>query len=259
MRPTAGRVLYLALDRPEQIKRSFQRMVSEEDREVLRDRLVVWRGPLPPEVKLTEPETLAAWARREGATHVIVDSYKDLASKLSDEAVASTINDTMQVCIAEGIGWVAVHHNRKANSANPHPKELADIYGSTFLTAGLGSVISIYGEPGDELVEAKHVKQPAESFGTFGIKHDHTKGHSVLTEPPKHGKVAERHEAIVKLLRIEPGRAYTAVEMAALLPPGSDGKQVGDKTIKTDMKTVAGTSLNVVQVAESPLAWCWKD
>ena len=42
-----GRVLYIAGDRPRQAQRSFRRMVSEKDANVLRERLVVWKGPPP--------------------------------------------------------------------------------------------------------------------------------------------------------------------------------------------------------------------
>ena len=41
------RVLYLAMDRPPQIARALRRLVQPEDEEILRDRLVVWAGPLP--------------------------------------------------------------------------------------------------------------------------------------------------------------------------------------------------------------------
>ncbi len=41
------RTLYLACDRPSQIARVMRRSVSEADRAVLDDRLLVWRGPPP--------------------------------------------------------------------------------------------------------------------------------------------------------------------------------------------------------------------
>ncbi len=43
----AGKVLYLALDRPKQAARSLRRMVTEANREVLRDKLTVWQGQVP--------------------------------------------------------------------------------------------------------------------------------------------------------------------------------------------------------------------
>jgi hypothetical protein len=217
VRPERGRVLYLAMDRPEQIRRSFQRMVTEQDRPVLAERIVFWRGRLPFTVT-DDPTRMASFAREHGATHIIADSYKDMIPKLTDEELASKLNDAVQECIVEGIGWTGVHHNRKANASNPHPKELADIYGSTFLTAGLGSVISLYGEPGGELVEAKHLKQPAETFGTFGIRHDHETGHSELTDDRPEVKTAERGKVkshdLLEALRKQPDEWFDVILLA---------------------------------------------
>ena len=217
--PTTGRVLYLAMDRPLQIARAWRRMVSEEDREQLDARIVVWRGPLP--FSLTKnPRALASWARDEhGATDIFVDSYKDLAPDLSNEATGASINEAVQECLAEGIGWVGLHHHRKGNSDNPTPKNLEDVYGSNWLTAGLGSVLGLGGKPGADVVEAKHLKQPAESLGTFGIRHDHARGHSEMADAPpartdgRHARKADRHEAIVKLLRGEPDKDWTLKEL----------------------------------------------
>ena len=41
------RVLYLALDRPRQAARSMRRMVSEADRKLLEEGVVVWAGRAP--------------------------------------------------------------------------------------------------------------------------------------------------------------------------------------------------------------------
>jgi replicative DNA helicase len=212
VRRERGKVLYLAMDRPEQIRRSFRRMVTEADRLLLAERLVLWRGPLPFSV-VHEPERMAAFAHGLGATHVVVDSYKDLAPKMSDEEAGSQINNAVQECIVEGINWTGVHHNRKANASNPHPKELSDVYGSNWLTAGLGSIISLYGEAGASVVEAKHIKQPAESFGIFGIKHDHTIGHSELTDERPEGSASrgqDKADEIIKVLRDNPDKAFDA-------------------------------------------------
>ena len=42
--PSSQAVLYIAADRPEQARRSFARMVGEEDRAALKERLIVWGG-----------------------------------------------------------------------------------------------------------------------------------------------------------------------------------------------------------------------
>jgi hypothetical protein len=77
-------------------------------------------------------------------TYVIVDSYQDLAPDLSSESTGARINEAVQECLAEGIQWAGLHHNRKAQSDN---KELSYMYGSNWLTAGLGSVLGLRGAP----------------------------------------------------------------------------------------------------------------
>src|SRR5665213_2057492 len=69
------RVLYLACDRPAQVRRSFRRMVAEDDRAQLDDRLVIWEGPLPFDLA-AEPDALLALVRRFGCVAVILDSLK---------------------------------------------------------------------------------------------------------------------------------------------------------------------------------------
>ena len=57
----AQRVLYLAMDRPRQIARSFRRMVTADDEATIADRLVVWPGPPPVDLaRNTELLTLMA-------------------------------------------------------------------------------------------------------------------------------------------------------------------------------------------------------
>src|SRR4028118_169857 len=52
---TNAKVLYLAMDRPLQALQSMKRMVSEKDRRVLDELLVVWTGPLPFNVPARAP------------------------------------------------------------------------------------------------------------------------------------------------------------------------------------------------------------
>jgi len=43
-------------------------------------------------------------------------------------------------------------------------------------------VLLLWGEPGDLVVELKHLKQPAEEVGPFTIIHDHARGISIISE-----------------------------------------------------------------------------
>jgi replicative DNA helicase len=169
------RVLYLALDRPRQAARSMRRMVSEEDRRKLEAKLVVWEGALPFDL-VRDPDRLLALARDHDAGTVVIDSLKDVAASLSDETTAQAINRAMQLCVASGVEVLALHHQRKGQADNKKPRMLADVYGSRWLTAGCGSVVVLWGEAGDPIVELTHLKQPADEVGPLTLLHDNQAG-----------------------------------------------------------------------------------
>jgi replicative DNA helicase len=176
-----GRVLYIAADRPAQAARSFRRMVSPDDREVLDERLVVWRGPLPFSV-VDEPASLARFAENHAVGAVIVDSLKDLAPALGKDEVGGGVNLAFQEVLARGIELAALHHQKKEQAGQAPPKKLADVYGSRWLTAGMGSVVLLWGNPGDLIVEFSHLKQPADEVGPFKLLHDHDRGETRIVE-----------------------------------------------------------------------------
>jgi hypothetical protein len=142
-----GRVLYLAMDRPAQVRRGMRRMVNPDMAPVLAKRLEVRKGPLAVNVA-TEKHTryLADLCRSEGFTTVVVDSVKDVAPRLSDDEVASYYNLARQEALAAGIEWIELHHDRKANKDGRAAATLDDVYGSRHLTAGAGSVIGLFGD-----------------------------------------------------------------------------------------------------------------
>ena len=172
---TEGLALYIAADRPRQIARSLRRMVSDDHAELLRQRLRFWAGPLPFDI-VREPQRLASMAQTIGANTLVIDSLKDIASPLSSDEVGAGVNRALGTAVATGIEVVAIHHSRKATAENRKPTTLADVYGSTWVTSGAGSVISLWGEPGDPLVELTHLKQPADDVGPLELEHDHQRG-----------------------------------------------------------------------------------
>jgi hypothetical protein len=87
-----------------------------------------------------------------------------------------------QEIIARGIELVLLHHERKAENAGRRASRLDDVYGSTWLTSGLGSVIALVGDPGDPTIELHHSKQPGEPVGPLTIRHDHANGLSTLAD-----------------------------------------------------------------------------
>jgi replicative DNA helicase len=176
IQPGSGRVLYLAMDRHSQIRRAMRRIFDEDDRAVLDEHLAVWRGPLPHDLG-RRPETLLELARAAGATTVVIDSLKDAAVKISDDEVGGNLNRAMQLLVTEGIDVLGLHHQRKGQGGQK-PKTLEDVYGSTWITAGAGSVVLLWGAPGDPIVELVHLKQPASEVGPLQIEHDHMSGRS---------------------------------------------------------------------------------
>jgi AAA domain len=174
--PTEDRLLYIAADRPRQAAHSLRRMVRDDDRQLLAERLVVWRGPLPFDLTKSGPDALASFVAELLATTVVIDSLKDIAVGLSDDAVGAKVNMALQECIAAGIEVITNHHQRKATAENKQPQTLDDVYGSTWLTAGHGSVLLFTGKSGDPVVRMHHVKSPATEVGPLMLDIDFMKG-----------------------------------------------------------------------------------
>ena len=176
-----GKVLYLACDRPTQAMRSFRRMVTDTDRTSLDERLVIWRGPLPFDLA-KNPMGLVALCNYFGCDTVVLDSLKDVAADLSKEEAGLGLNNAFQHAVASGIEVASLHHQRKQQSGAGKPNHLADVYGSRWLTAGAGSVVMLWGEAGDLVVDLDHLKQPSETVGPLKVIHDHMIGVSTVAE-----------------------------------------------------------------------------
>lgn len=174
----AGRVLYLAMDRPRQIARSLRRMVGEAWRDELDQRLLIWPGP-PPADLAKHPRLLTDMCAAADADTVIVDSLKDAAVGLNDDEVGASWNLARQHVLRENVEVLELHHNRKiGNGATRTTASIEDVYGSTWITSGAGSVIVLTGDPGDPVVKLWHVKQPLDEAGPFEVLHDRDTGRS---------------------------------------------------------------------------------
>jgi replicative DNA helicase len=173
-------ILYLAMDRPRQAGRSFRRMITESDRQHLNAQLVVWRGPLPVD-PLLDKDRFADFAEAicPNVGTIIADSVKDLAPGISEDKIGSALNLSWQEIIAHDIQLMLLHHERKAANGAERIHRLDDVYGSTWLTSGLDSVMVLEGEPGDPTVELRHLKQPAEPV-PLTLRHNHTAGVTIL-------------------------------------------------------------------------------
>lgn len=182
IRPGAGKVLYLAMDRPKQIARSMIRMVGESWRDELDRALVVWEGP-PPADLAKHTELLVDMCRHAGADTVVVDSLKDAAVGLSDDEVGAGYNRARQKALRSGVQVIELHHNRKRSGSDKRAKPtIDDVYGSTWLPSGGGSILLLDGDPGDPVVQLFHLKQPVSEFGPLKLVHDHSSGSTALYE-----------------------------------------------------------------------------
>jgi hypothetical protein len=166
--------LYLAMDRPRQIRRAMARQLGGLTPEQL-SLLVVRKGP--PEFDLgRRPETLIEMADKANAKTVFIDSLKDAVVGLSDDESGGNVNRAVQMCIVNDVDVVVLHHQRKKQAGSEKPKTLDDVYGSTWITSGAGSVILLWGAAGDAVVEFRHLKQPANEIGPMKIELDNRAG-----------------------------------------------------------------------------------
>ncbi len=177
VKETSSRVLYLAMDRPQQIARALARTLRDLPEEALAEKLRVWKGPPLADVA-ARPEILLEMAKQAGADTVVVDSLKDAAVGLSADDVGAAYNRARQMLLAHGVEVLELHHMVKRNPNGKEPTDLADVYGSAWITAGAGSVVLLIGKAGDPVVSWRHLKQPAEEVGPFLVAHDHTAGRS---------------------------------------------------------------------------------
>lgn len=177
----ARRVLYLAMDRPRQIRRAMGRLFDPADAAILHERLLVRRGPLSVDIA-KNPQLLIELAQRHECDVLMIDSLKDAAIKLTDDETGGNVNRAIQWCNAEGVDVCTLHHQRKGEQGTK-PNTLADVYGSAWLTAGTGSVILLWGDAGAEDVELIHLKQPLDPVGPLDLHHDHHAGVTTVLRP----------------------------------------------------------------------------
>ena len=205
VKPGARNVLVLMMDRPSQAKASLARMFSEADRDVLDKRLVIWEGP-PPEDMAKNTGMLARLCTLADADTCIVDSLKDAAIPLTDDATGAGWNRARQQAIVQGTELVELHHPRKPDQASvSKPPELADFYGSRWIAAGAGSAVILHGNPGDPIVRLYHRKPVITPVGPW----------DVLMDGPS-GEISINH-GIDLLGQIRQRKGTTAAVAAALL------------------------------------------
>jgi len=202
--PIEGVILYLAMDRPRQIRRSMLRQFDRSERDAIAGRLLIRTGPPIADIA-AYPGLLAAMAKECGASVVYVDSLKDAAVGLSDDKVGAGYNRARQGLLADNAQICELHHNRKATAGMTANGSVTEVYGSTWLTSGAGSVITLTGDPGDPIIEFRHVKQPLNEVGPWRLLND-----------PDAGRMTVNHQVDLILLATAAGRHGLTAMAAAV-------------------------------------------
>lgn len=179
----AGRILYIAADRPRQIYRSFRRMVKDEQRENL-NRAIEISEEVPAPLS-TDPDALVEFV--EGIPEigtVFIDSLKDCAANLGKDGEGSMVNIALKNLIHSGREVVVLHHDRKpeANASASKKPSQRDVYGSRWLAAGAGSIFFLTGEPNTAFVEMIQAKSPQNRVKNLKLRHDFRTGRTELEE-----------------------------------------------------------------------------
>jgi len=162
VKATDKSILYMAMDRPDQIASAMRRRFEVYGRSnaELQEQLKVWPGP-PEQDFARHPEALTELAHSLNADTIIIDSLKDAVIGLSKEETGQGWNTAVQLCLLNGIQVCILNHPVKKAGFDAKPMALDDVYGSGWITAGLGSVISLWGERTSAFAELTHLKQPA--------------------------------------------------------------------------------------------------
>jgi replicative DNA helicase len=173
--PGNKNILVLLMDRPQQAMAALARLFTEHDRDLLDERLRIWRGP-PPQDLARNTTMLAQLCALADADTCMIDSLKDAALKLTEDEAGSGWNQGRQYAIEAGTELVELHHPRKGQDGNRKPSKLDDLYGSRWISAGAGSVVSLWGQAGDPVVELAHLKPAAETVGPWQVGIDAVTG-----------------------------------------------------------------------------------
>jgi hypothetical protein len=165
--PDGQKILYLAIDRPDQIMRSMSRQFSPQQLAEMEitGRLIIWRGPLPADAAENN-DLYVDLCDYHQAHYVYVDSLKDAARGLTEDRAAAAYQATRTRMLARGRQLVELHHLAKSG---------AD-YGSVWLRAGAGSVLRMSGKAGGTTGVLTHEKQPAHRVDPIKIAHDRDRG-----------------------------------------------------------------------------------
>lgn len=182
-------ILYIAADRPAQIKASLKRMVTDANRQTWNDRVVVHEGPPgfclndDPFKFLPFIRELAEKMERFPFDCVICDSLKDMVSQMDENTDGIHINQALQSVCQQDIQVLVDIHPRKMGSGRDKERNpvLDDVGGNKNITAGAGSVMFI-GAPDNGSHPLYHLKSPSERIEGLAVRYDKPTGNITTTE-----------------------------------------------------------------------------
>jgi len=236
VKPGSRNILLLFMDRPQQAMAAFARLFTEDDRAILNTRSIVWRGP-PPQDLARHTGMLAHLCMLADADTCVIDSLKDAALKLSDDETGAGWNQARQIAIEAGTQLLELHHPRKGQEGNRKPAKLDDLYGSRWIPAGAGSIISLWGQAGDPVVDLTHLMPVITTAGPWQMTIDGETGIVGI----------DRGVDLVEQIRYRGKEGITAVVAARLLTgTESPGKAAVEKARRRlDRKVSEGLLIRI--------------
>ena len=174
LRPDVA-VIYLALDRPRQIERSWSRFHPGEYQDLTEGRLVVWPKGVPSEV-INHPEWFLPWLeelawrevkKRPGAVIIdnAIDAFGDFAKTENATLAGWILNDLAR----NDVDTLALAHDKKEQGATPRkfpPASMDGLYGGRNFRAKSGTVVNLWKPPGNDigLLTVTQFKEPSEQI-----------------------------------------------------------------------------------------------
>lgn len=169
--PRKQKVLFLSLEMShvslKYIVTTIANGYTAEEIEAINENFLV--APIGESISLDRPEGirfLESLIETYNPNGIIIDSMGKLTNKeLGNEAVTRILNNAyIRLRKKYGVWLWFIHHNRKENGDNKKPTNLADIYGSQYITAEMTSCLILWKEKtldakGDPLVSCIPVKQ----------------------------------------------------------------------------------------------------
>ena len=161
------KVLYLALDRQYQSRRSLKRLLSSlSDRDLQRfeSKVVIWSQPVPVDAA-SNPDALVSWvlelASLSGTTFraVILDNVTDAFGDMADTGNAMAAGQALNRLANLGVNVLALSHSKKIGGGEP--SGIDDLYGGTMFSVRSGSVLSLWVQSRESsLVSLRQFKKP---------------------------------------------------------------------------------------------------